>query len=385
MKKCLLVIAIFTLQLACKKNNFSSPDNTPPPPSCSAGRNLVNAQYINLSGIPDNFNTHGSVAMGNKIYFLVFENYPVEKDTAYFNIFNVVSKTWTTSQGKLINNRNGGELTVAGGKIFFAGGNNVDSLGNTKFFSDVDVYNTALDSWTSMQLSSPRTDVTGVAVQNSVLFAGGMEQDSQDFIHSSVVDAYDLVTGTWSVLNLSEAKAQMKAVSYNGKVFFIGGFIQASQSFSDKVEVYNHDDKSWSVFNLPRKIFNVAATVLNNKLIIGGGMTLLSGSTLKFLEVATIIDISSGAIKNSCLFQERSGATAVVVNSKAIITNGSGSNFQSSFFDIYDAAADKWYIGKLPENASLPPEVHVINNELFLVHNLAYGSLQNSISKLIIP
>ena len=61
-----------------------------------------------------------------------------------------------------------------GSKVFFAGGYDPYGTGvGAPFCTRVDIYDTATNTWSTANLSVPRTDLTATSVGNKVIFAGG--------------------------------------------------------------------------------------------------------------------------------------------------------------------------------------------------------------------
>jgi DNA-binding beta-propeller fold protein YncE len=86
--------------------------------------------------------------------------------------------------------------------------------------SRVDIYDVTMNSWSTTELSLARTEITGAATGNKVLFAGGVIGLSQ---YSSTVDIYDIVTNTWSTSSLPGGEAVGAAATVIGNNIYITG------------------------------------------------------------------------------------------------------------------------------------------------------------------
>jgi hypothetical protein len=80
----------------------------------------------------------------------------------------------------------------------------------------VDLYNSASGTWSTAELSQPRTGLAATSVGNVAIFAGGR------FIQS--VDLYNSASDTWSREDISWSSRELAATSVlNFLAIFAGG------------------------------------------------------------------------------------------------------------------------------------------------------------------
>jgi len=82
-------------------------------------------------------------------------------------------------------------------------------------------------------------------------FAGGMPSDLNDpanFYGTTRVDIYDIVTQTWSTAELSTPRSSIAAVACGGKIFFAGGDNGdgAFNTLYSTVDVYHVETNTWT-------------------------------------------------------------------------------------------------------------------------------------------
>jgi len=93
-------------------------------------------------------------------------------------------------------------IASAGNKILFAPG-----YPSGKVSTRIDIFDISTNSWSTAELSQPRTGVTTVVLGNKIFLGGGWAGRDP----SSRVDIYDAVTNSWSTAELSMARGNMCA------------------------------------------------------------------------------------------------------------------------------------------------------------------------------
>src|SRR6516162_1553453 len=142
---------------------------------------------------------------GNKIVFaggLNGSKQPVSHLNPGFDIYDVVSKTWTVGFFPDYLSRARTEMGAAGtcNTIVFAGGATIDGQPSDL----VDIYNTVTDSWTTAHLSKPRgVGVFAAALGNKIFIGGG---DNTELFGMTTLDIYDTESGTWSTMPITGAQ-----------------------------------------------------------------------------------------------------------------------------------------------------------------------------------
>ena len=138
----------------------------------------------------------------------------------------------------------------------------------------MDIYDAAADMWTTDTLSVARSDISAVAVDDKVLFAGGVSASNNGF---TIVDIYDVPSGEWTTSHLPNQHrgGDMAEASFEEKAFFIGGapyYLNGTWgSVWDKVSIYDPANESWSMDTLIHPRVAMAATVwkINSMFAVG--------------------------------------------------------------------------------------------------------------------
>ena len=242
-------------------------------------RPLINAQLTPFTTLPSGT---GRVftTIGNKVYFLTVECINCNDSTkakAYYNIFDLNTQTWSRSRDHMINPRKLGTIVAAGNKIYYAGGYNGIVNVYSTVFSNIDIYDITSDTWSSSSLSVGRCNLSGIVIEDKILFAGGFAGTS--FIPSDRVDIYQLSTGIWSTASLSQARGDMSAVTTNNKIYFAGGsagvnaFTIGYLGATDRIDIYDNSTGSWSVSALVQEKTMMSSVSVGNKIFWAGGLT----------------------------------------------------------------------------------------------------------------
>jgi hypothetical protein len=99
----------------------------------------------------------------------------------------------------------------------------------------VDLYNSASSSWSTAELSVPRSEVAATSVGNVAIFAGGFTWGG---MLSNAVDLYNSASGSWSTAELRVPRRNLAATSVGNVAIFAGGN-SATQEVLSAVELYN--------------------------------------------------------------------------------------------------------------------------------------------------
>ncbi|MEO6000561.1 MAG: hypothetical protein ABIN89_27195 [Chitinophagaceae bacterium] len=92
-------------------------------------------------------------------------------------------------------------------------------------------------------------------LNNKIYFAGGFYSNGLFAPYPATgrfpatVDIYDLVTSAWSTMQLSEGREGLSATTAGGKIYFAGG-LSNQLSSSNKIDIYNGNDATWSVITI---------------------------------------------------------------------------------------------------------------------------------------
>ena len=192
--------------------------------------------------------------------------------SANIDILDLGSKSWT--HATLSQARYG----LAGASLrhiaMFFGGLAASSVVSDK----VDIYNNATNTWTSTTISKPRFRGAATGVGDVIIFAGGRDNYNGDL---SEIDIYNIVTETWSTASLSQGRHGIAAASVGTVALFAGGGTpyqckpkfncNRDSGYSDRVDLYNSADGTWSTASLSVARSFPASAVHGTKAFIGGG------------------------------------------------------------------------------------------------------------------
>lgn len=127
------------------------------------------------------------------------------------------------------------------------------------------------DVWRQIFLPENKAQMSAVAWENKVYFAGGYRGET--FL--ATINIYNITTGTWTEETLSEARSFPTAIAAEGKIFFAGGVTQTIpyNDFSDRLDIYDVEQDEWTYLFLsePKNTLNQAVHVGNKIMFPGGG------------------------------------------------------------------------------------------------------------------
>ncbi len=190
---------------------------------------------------------------GNEVYIAGGYIYPLTttsmgQGSTQVNIFNTVNNSWRET--RLTAPRFAGEASVAGSKIFFAGGR-IDPY---TFSRRIDIYDVYDDWWTYKDLEGSGEIIPVVKGRQVWFFTAGSNQ----------LEIYDEQNDAWSSKTLKEEAGGHRAVTQGDKIYFTG---------EQDVKVYDVSNETWSQIQLLEKKSYVPAIVYGNKIAFIGGMT----------------------------------------------------------------------------------------------------------------
>jgi hypothetical protein len=197
-----------------------------------------------------------AASLGSKGYFGPDgrDSYPPQD---IIDVYDDLTGTW--SQMHLSSPRQEVAAAAAGTKVLFAGGRTLTGWADT-----VDIYDAATGSRTLAHLSKARSDIAAVTVGGTVLLAGGFSSFSPT-TWESAIDIYCASTGQWTTASLPVPGAAMCALAVGDKAYFAGGGINFVPS--NRVDVFDTTDGTWSLLHLPHLSGYMTGTVLGPYLL----------------------------------------------------------------------------------------------------------------------
>ena len=178
------------------------------------------------------------------------------------DIYDNSTNTWTTAT--LSEGRFELSATVAGNKIYFAGGYHSIFSGSTK----IDIYDATANSWSTSQLNEVKASHGVVAIDDKIYWAAGSNTPYWEGHHlSDLVEIKNITTGV-SSFDCITPKAMFSVIAKNDNIVFFTGY---NNGTGNKFDIYNTTTKTWSIGELPVDIHGSAIISVNNTIYIAGG------------------------------------------------------------------------------------------------------------------
>lgn len=249
----------------------------------------------------------------------------------------------------------------AGNIAIFAGGLINSNATMSSLSAVADIYNHTTGTWSTAQLSVPRTDLSAASAGDKILFAGGRPDYTFPYNFSPQVDIYNTTTGTWTTALLSNPRYQMTAVSAGTKCFFAGGnyFQGFNQVPSDTVDIYDAVTNTWTVSHLPTARSIAAGAYANGKVYIAGGQTASgNGNTVD------IYDIASGTWTSIPFPNPRRWLNGGSIGNLVFFAGGDVTQSSANYIDIYNTVTGQWSV-KTMTAAKQYIEIASLGNKIY--------------------
>jgi hypothetical protein len=156
------------------------------------------------------------------------------------DVYNVSNRSWSVRQ-VLSEAREGLGVVTFRDVIMFSGG-------ATSFFcatasNAVDIYNVTSNTLTTFNLSVARCYPGSAVLGDLVLIAGGGNNgisyggvEIDNITSYDIIDVYNITSNSWSTLNLSQPRSIFASISSQNKIFFGGG--QINHEYSNVVDIF---------------------------------------------------------------------------------------------------------------------------------------------------
>lgn len=282
------------------------------------------------------------VSLGNTALFGGGGSLVEGKNQVYSNAVDVFDASGGSSTATLSRGRVYLAATSVGPKAIFAGGECPDIVfGTVNPTNVVDIFDAGTGQWSTATLSYARSKLAAASVGNKAFFAGGYGLVPPGIgAHSDLVDIYDAGSGLWTVARLSEARSNLTAVSAGNKVFFAGGTTggfrqQDPTTYSNTVDIYDLNLGTWTSAHLSQARTNVAAAVIGDAVLFGGGVYSDSVGTSHLCSVVDVYNISSGTWSTTTLSEARYSLAATSLGNMALFAGGGNATNLSAVVDVY--------------------------------------------------
>ena len=300
------------------------------------------------------------------------------KDTVYINVLpagssacidasiNVVNGVGTfTSYGSLSQIRLVTPAAAAD-KIVFRGGT-VQNNNSYTSSDQVDIYNLSTNTWSATKLSQPAFGQNNLTVGNKILFFADTK-----------IDIYDAVANTWLVIPMDKSineRGATRAV-INNKVFFAGGLI-TDVIASNRIDIYDVAANTWTSATLSEARAGITPVTVGNKLFLAGGYKKwdqnASDDPQDPSKRVDIYDASANVWSTGELPQPACNGTAAAINNKAVFHFNFDENGRSAV-NIYDVATNGWLTVPFSETRRYDPVVMAAGNKILIAGGLIYGA-----------
>lgn len=195
-------------------------------------------------------------------------------DTQLTRIYNIAANSWGFGAVAPAPVRSEGAAASHGGFFYAVGGRPV--------IADLDRYDPASDTWTSLADMPTGRAGLGVATVGNAIYAIGGRTGASPCAGGALatVERYDIDTNTWStVAPLPSARSDLAAVARGGKIYVFGGCTDFATVLDD-VDVYNPVTDTWSTAPADMPTARAAmygAAAKGGTIYVVGGWTPLTG------------------------------------------------------------------------------------------------------------
>ncbi len=199
-------------------------------------------------------------------------------DTQLTRIYDIAADSWSSGALAPSPVRSEGAAASHGGFFYAVGGRPV--------IADLDRYDPATDTWTSLADMPTGRAGLGVAVVGNAIYAIGGRTGASPCSGGTLdtVERYDIATDTWStVASLPSARSDLAAVAHGGRIYVFGGCTDFGTVLAD-VDVYNPTTDTWST--APADMITARASMYGAA-AKGGTIYVVGGWTPVLGQVAT--------------------------------------------------------------------------------------------------
>lgn len=232
----------------------------------------------------------GTISHEGKIYMAgghqgAEHTYPPESFTDTFIVYNIADNKWTELAPRPAK-AHGYQLAAAGNYVYAFGGfaYSPDHKPKWKSLSSIDRYDIKENKWETIgKLSSPRSSNVAVTIDGKVYLVGGWDStpkfaNDMDGTFLDAIEIFDLKSEKIEIAPYKMAlplRRALTGIELNGKIVLVGGLGVGASHFEllNNVTAINPvDGSSQELTAMPFATFAPAAEVLNNELLVFGGM-----------------------------------------------------------------------------------------------------------------
>jgi len=288
------------------------------------------------------------VALGSKAFFIGggdgTNNWGTSTD---IDIYDTSSGVW--SHKTLSRRRTYTAAVTAGGKVLIGYGKTT----NGHYPELLDIYD-PVEGWSTVTIPFPRYGVGAAAVGSKSFWAGGGTDTDKSRV--TQVDVYDTADGTWSQTHaLSVGRWSPEGASVGSKILFAGGSVSSDASWGanaaeasitvgtvDIIDVVT-DAKTTATLSIGRG--RMAVATVGNLVIFAGGRVMVADGTRSETDRVDVYDASDGSWSTASLSSPRSSAAAVTAGHAVYVGGGLGGDGATlDVIDVFDAVSRRWSV-----------------------------------------
>jgi len=223
-----------------------------------------------LASLPEGYGSGEAISLNNKIYFVAGRS---PKETEHFYEFNPKSDTWKRL-ADIPNPATNLAMTAVNGKIY--------AIGGDKFQSTNREYNPQTDTWKILEpMPTARQHIDCGTYGNDIFITGGLTSWKNI---SQKTEVFNTAINTWTEkASIPSLRNNAAIVSRDSIIYVIGGSGSKDDIWAGikSVECYNIKTDSWvQKKDLPFMLFKPGAVVVNNEIIVLGGLSEANGKDI---------------------------------------------------------------------------------------------------------
>jgi N-acetylneuraminic acid mutarotase len=257
-------------------------------PQFSGDQSYAQSEKAPFIGNPRS--SFGTVSHEGKIYMAgghqgAEHTYPVESFTDKFIVYDIETNKWTELAPRPAK-AHGYQIAAYGNYVYAFGGFAYAEEYKPKWKSldTIDRYDIKNNKWeTVAKLANPRSSNVAVTIDGKVYLAGGWNSTPKfandfDGTFLNSVEVFDLKSEKIEVASYklpNPLRRALTGIEYNGKILLVGGLGVGASHFELLNNVTTIDPITGMVQELPKLPFSTfapAAEILNNELMVFGGM-----------------------------------------------------------------------------------------------------------------
>lgn len=297
-------------------------------PQFSGNKDYVQKERAPYIGNPRS--SFGTVSHNGKIYMAgghqgAEHTYPPESFSDSFIVYDIAKNEWSELASRPMK-AHGYQIAALGNFVYAFGGFAYDANSKPKWKSvkNIDRYNIETNTWEKIgELNSPRSSNIAVTIDDKVYLAAGWDstpkfENDYDGTFLDTVEIFDLKTEKLTIAPYklpSPKRRALTGIEHDGKFVLIGGIGEGASHFDLLNNVTAVDPitgKSHEMKALPFATFAPAAEIMNNELMVFGGMFKTGPENYEYVSHIYSMDLTKGEWLHTGRFlQETKGFSQV--------------------------------------------------------------------------